>query len=78
MNAVEITSAVAMSSVAALGLAGALALAVQPWWTRRCRARMRAQPFPAAWRRILRHRVPAVAHLPADLQRALKGTFRCS
>lgn len=73
MNAVEITSAVAMSSVAGLALLGALVLSLQPWWTRQRRARLRALPFPAAWRRILRHRVPAVAHLPADLQRALKG-----
>jgi hypothetical protein len=28
--------------------------------------------FPAAWRRILRRRVPAVARLPADLQQRLK------
>jgi MtfA peptidase len=72
MNPIEITSAVAMSSVAALALAGALAVAAQPWWTRRRRAQVRAQPFPAAWRRILRKRVPAVAQLPANLQRRLK------
>ncbi len=55
--------------VAALGLAALLA---QPWWLARRRAHLRALPFPAPWRRILRQRVPAVARLPADLQRQLK------
>ena len=36
------------------------------------RPRSVRHPFPAAWRRILRRRVPAVARLPADLQRQLK------
>ena len=36
------------------------------------RARVRAQPFPAAWRAILRQRMPAFARLPADLQLRLK------
>jgi Mlc titration factor MtfA (ptsG expression regulator) len=53
---------------------GALAvLLAQPWWTERRRARLRARPFPTAWRRILRRRVPAVARLPPDLQQRLKG-----
>lgn len=51
---------------------GAAALLGQPWWQRRRRARLRARPFPAAWRRILRQRVPAVACLPPDLQQRLK------
>ena len=51
---------------------GAVALLGQPWWTARRHARLRAQPFPVAWRRILRRRVPAVARLPADLQQRLK------
>ena len=51
---------------------GALAaLLAQPWWTERRRARLRARPFPPAWRRILRRRVPAVARLPADLPQRL-------
>ena len=60
----------------ALVLAVLLALAAllaQPWWTARRRARLRARPFPPAWRRILRQRVPAAARLPADLQQRLKG-----
>lgn len=54
----------------ALGIAAMLA---RPAWTARRHARLRAQPFPAAWRHILRRRVPAVARLPADLQQRLKG-----
>jgi len=61
-----------MLAVAAAALLAVLALLAQPWWVERRRARLRAQPFAAAWRRILRRRVPAVAHLPADLQRRLK------
>ena len=45
---------------------------MQPWWTRRRRARVRAAPFPAAWRRILQQRVPLLQRLPADLQLQLK------
>lgn len=44
----------------------------QPWWAARRRERLREQPFPAAWRRILRRRVPIVARLPVDLQLRLK------
>ena len=36
------------------------------------RARWRRQPFPPAWREILRRRVPYVRGLPADLQLQLK------
>ena len=53
-------------------LAGLAALLAQPAWLRRRRARLQAQPFPAPWRRILRHRVPLAARLPADLQQRLK------
>lgn len=54
-------------------LLGITAVLARPWWTERRRQRQRAQPFPPAWRRILRQRVPAVARLPADLQQRLKG-----
>jgi hypothetical protein len=47
-------------------------LAGQPLLTRARRARIRRQPFPAAWRDILRRRVPYVRGLPADLQLQLK------
>ncbi|MEO7335834.1 MAG: hypothetical protein ABIV63_04550, partial [Caldimonas sp.] len=52
---------------------GTTALLARPWWIERRRAALRAQPFPLAWRRILRRRVPGVARLPADLQARLKG-----
>ena len=58
---------------ATLGVAGLLGW---PAWTARRRARLRALPFPAPWRRILRQRVPVVARLPADLQRRLKQHMR--
>ncbi len=38
-------------------------------WRRR---RVRRQPFPAAWREVLRRRMPAFAKLPSDLQLQLK------
>ena len=76
MNAAPLSApfsaALPLLVVASSMLLGALALAAQPWWTERRRARLRALPFPAAWRRILRRRVPIVARLPADLQRQLK------
>ena len=36
------------------------------------RERVRRQPFPAAWREVLRQRMPAFARLPADVQLQLK------
>jgi len=62
-----------MLTLAGLVAAGAAALLAQPWWQARRRARLRARPFPPAWRRILRQRVPAVARLPTDLQQRLKA-----
>lgn len=48
------------------------ALLLVPWWRRRGRDRLRRQPFPAGWRRVLRRRAPIVQRLPADLQLQLK------
>lgn len=45
----------------------------QPWLTERKRQRIRAQPFPAQWRDILKRRVPYVRTMPADLQLQLKA-----
>ena len=63
-----------------LFLLGALALAVwlasAPRRARRRRARLRAQPLPAAWQAILAARVPAVARLPAPLRRRLEGQMQ--
>ena len=47
-------------------------LAVQPLAAELRRQRIRRRPFPAAWRDILRRRVPYVRGLPADLQLQLK------
>jgi hypothetical protein len=47
-------------------------LAGPPLWRAARRARIRRQPFPAAWRQVLRERMPAFASLPADLQLQLK------
>jgi Mlc titration factor MtfA (ptsG expression regulator) len=61
-----------------LSLAFGLAawLLTQPLRRRRARARISARPFPQAWRRILRRRVPIVATLPADLQLRLKALMQ--
>ncbi|HZV93833.1 MAG TPA: zinc-dependent peptidase, partial [Caldimonas sp.] len=62
-----------MLLLAAAALVAVTALLAQPWLVRRRRARLRARAFPAAWRRILRRRVPLVARLPPHLQLRLKG-----
>jgi MtfA peptidase len=51
---------------------GVLVLMAQPWLVARRRQRQSAPAFPAAWRRILRRRVPLVARLPTHLQLRLK------
>ena len=63
----------AMAVLSCTALALVLWWALQGWWADRRRANWRAQPFPAAWRRILRRRVPLIARLPPPLQRRLKG-----
>jgi len=49
-----------------------LAASAWLWWPPVARewrrARIRRQPFPAAWREVLRRRMPGFARLPADLQ----------
>lgn len=55
-----------------LALLFLLWLLAEPWLTERRRQRIRARPFPAAWRSILKRRVPYVRALPADLQLQLK------
>jgi Mlc titration factor MtfA (ptsG expression regulator) len=61
-----------MLTVAGAAAAGVAALLAQPWWAARRLAAIAARPFPPAFRRILRQRVPAAARLPADLQQRLK------
>jgi Mlc titration factor MtfA (ptsG expression regulator) len=58
--------------VALLGLLLALWFAGEPALLAWRRGRIRRRPFPAAWRAILRERVPFFLHLPADLQLQLK------
>jgi hypothetical protein len=72
MTAADVGAALPMVLVALGVVLGVAACLAQPWRAERRRARLRAKPFPAAWRRILRRRVPAVARLPADLQVRLK------
>ena len=55
-----------------LALLFAAWLLASPWLVKQRRIRLRRQPFPAEWRRILQQRVPYVATLPADLQLQLK------
>ena len=68
-----VTAALPLLALVLAALGALAALVAQPWWTERRRARLRALPFPPAWRRILRRRVPAVTRLPPDLQQRLKG-----
>ena len=65
-----------MLVLALAALLGVAALIAQPWWSERRRVRLRAKPFPAAWRRILRQRVPIVAGLPTELQLRLERHIR--
>ena len=58
--------------LAALGLLLILCLLGQPYLLARKRHKIRAQPFPAAWRDILKRRVPYVRAMPPDLQLQLK------
>ena len=58
--------------VSCLALALVAWLLGAPYLTERKRQRIRNRPFPAAWREILKHRVPYVRTLPADLQLQLK------
>ena len=67
-----------IQTLGALLFAAALLLSVAAWlwgppvWNALRRRRIRQQPFPPAWRDILRRRMPAFAQLPADVQLRLK------
>jgi Mlc titration factor MtfA (ptsG expression regulator) len=58
--------------VSCLALTFVLWLLGQPYLTERRHRRIHAQAFPAAWRDILKQRVPYVRSLPANLQLQLK------
>ena len=72
MSSTLLTVALPIAGLIAAGLLGAAALLAQPARIERRRARLRARPFPAAWRSILRARLPMVARLPPALQLRLK------
>ena len=58
-----------------IGLGAALIigwLIGEPFYRLHRRRRILERPFPDAWRRILRERVPLFRHMPADLQLQLK------
>jgi len=66
----------ALFLVFALAMLLIAGIVLAPRWRARRRARLARQSFPAAWRRILRRRVPYVQRLPADLQLRLKGLMQ--
>lgn len=59
---------------AAAALAAVLGLwhALPPAWVAWRRQRVLRQPFPSAWRAVLRRRMPLYRRLPPDLQRRLQ------
>lgn len=62
----------ALLFVVAVALLAIAAIAGQPWLRERRRKRLRAAPFPAAWRSILRRRVPRYLRLPFARRRELE------
>jgi len=66
----------ALFLIVLLGLALIAWWLSEPWLRSLRRARLRRRPFPQAWRRILRRRVPQVASLPPHLQLRLKGLIQ--
>lgn len=65
----------ALAIVVAILFAAAAALLLQPWWQRRRRARLRGQPFPRRWSRILQRRVPLAHKLPEPLRQRLQQSI---
>ena len=72
MDAVAATPLLPLVLLVVVALLAVLAPWAQSWLAERRRARLRAAPFPAPWRRILRQRVPIVARLPPAVQLRLK------
>jgi Mlc titration factor MtfA (ptsG expression regulator) len=58
--------------VAVAAVLAIAAVTAGPWLRERRRRRLRAISFPAAWRSILRRRVPAYLHLPSELRAQLE------
>jgi MtfA peptidase len=69
-DAADALFALAFLALLALGLA--LVFWAPARWRRWRQARVAAEPFPAAWRAILRRRMPLFARLPADVQWRVK------
>ncbi len=63
---------IALAVVVVLGALLIGFIASSDWRKARRRARLRAQPFPDAWRQILKRRMPYFRALPAGLQLQLK------
>lgn len=67
-----------LAALITVGLLAVLGLLVTAWlWGPAVvaglrRSRVRRQPFPKAWREVLRRRMPAFARLPADVQLQVK------
>ncbi len=62
----------AMLAVLGLCLLFLIWIVARPYYTEFRRNKIRRQPFPPAWRDILRRRVPYLRMLPADLQIQVK------
>lgn len=45
---------------------------LKPYWVKQRRKKIQSQPFPKAWREILRKNVPYFYSMPADIQLQLK------
>lgn len=67
-----LTSTLALAALIAVLLSAALWLFADPLRTALRRRRIRARPFPAAWRRLLQQNMPAWRALPPDLQQQLR------
>jgi MtfA peptidase len=65
-------NSIAFVATVVLGLLFAVWLGSEPLRRAWRRHRVGRQPFPAAWREILRRRMPYFARMPADLQLQLK------
>ncbi len=66
------TSTFTLVTLSVATLAWVLWLLGEPFWVARRREQQQRVAFPAAWRKILRRRVPLVRRLPVDLQLQLK------
>jgi MtfA peptidase len=64
--------ALPLLGVVVLALAFVAAMLFGPAWGAWRRQRLRARPFPAAWRTVLRREFALYRHLPPDVQRQLQ------